>query len=101
MQQLSTDDRDIIAKVRNVFSSRTGQEVLNWILADCGMFNQIPTTAEAVALRNWAVKLVTMLGGGGISKENVADFTLRLMKQPMFSEEVEDGLGEGTPTGKG
>lgn len=90
MQRLNPADEEIIIQARAVFSTRSGQAVLAWILGDCGAFDPIPTTAEAVALRNWSMKLLAILGGGGMAVENVEDFTMRLMKQPITKQPKED-----------
>ena len=81
MQRLNPADEAIITQARTIFSTRPGAAVLNWILADCGAFDHLPATAEAIALRNWAMKLLAILGGGGIAEENMEAFTLTLMKQ--------------------
>jgi hypothetical protein len=72
---------EIVGQMRKVFSSRDGQEVLLWILSDCGAFDQIPETTEALTLRNWGIRLLTLIGGGRIAKENVRAFTHQLMRQ--------------------
>lgn len=88
-QPLNLADQEIISQARQTFSTRTGQATLMWMLGDMGAFDPIPETAEAIALRNWAMKLLAILGGGGIIVENMQAFTMRLMKQPIIDTKGE------------
>jgi len=84
MQRLRLPEPDMIAQYRNCFSSRAGQTVLVHMLDDLMVFSHMETTVEDVALKNYGLRLLAILGGGGMAVENVEDFTLRLMKQPII-----------------
>lgn len=90
MQPLKPRDVALTNMMRSALSSRNGQALLTWILEDCGAFDPNPVGPEELALRNWSMRLLKILGGGGLDRENVQAFTMRLMKQPLIIEEEED-----------
>lgn len=81
--------KELIASYRTTFSSHHGQEVLVHMMFDLGMFEKIDEGAEDIALKNYATRLVKILSGGGPTKENLQDFMMRLMKQPLPEEKKE------------
>lgn len=83
-------DEEMTYKFRKVFSSRDGQDVLLWILRDCGALDAIPATAEAVTLRNWGIRLLTLLGGGELTNENIKVLTHAVMRQPINHQHREE-----------
>lgn len=90
MQPLNPKDVALTQTARAALSTRPGQALLTWILEDCGTFDPSPVTPEAVVLRNWSMRLLTILGGGGLDRENVQAFTMRLMKQPLIIQKQEE-----------
>lgn len=81
--------RDLIGHYRQVFSSPAGQEVLAHMLYDLGAFEGISDSPEDIALKNYGARLLSILGGGGVKKESIEEFTKRLMKQPLPRERKE------------
>jgi len=81
------DGKDIPGIMRATFSTSHGLMALTWILEDCGTFAPIPATAEAIAVRNWSIKLLNILGGGGMAEENIRAFAKTLMKQTIEKRE--------------
>ena len=87
MQPLNPKDVALARMMRTTLSSRSGQAFLTWILEECGTFDPQPQSED---LRNWSLKLLKIMGGGGLDVENVQAFTMRLMKQPLIIEEKEE-----------
>ena len=81
---------ELIASYRTTFSSRHGQEVLVHMLFDLGVFEIITEGAEDIALKNYGTRLLKILSGGGPTKENLQDFMVKLMKQPLPKKQEED-----------
>lgn len=87
---------ELVGHYRKVFSTNEGKEVLAHILVDLGMFLPITDGSEDIALKNYAVRLIEILTGnptdhgGGPTKDNVQNFMVRLMKQPITKIENND-----------
>lgn len=79
----------LIGQYRQVFSSRSGQDVLSHILYDLGLFLET-TGQEDVALRNYGLRLLKILGGGEPHKNTTQIFTEKLMKQQLPKEEKDE-----------
>lgn len=76
-------NNDLISQYRQVFSSRTGKDVLAHMLFDLGVFQEISAGAEDVALKNFGLRLIKILAGGEPNPESVDAFVTKLMKQPL------------------
>lgn len=74
---------ELIAQYRKVFSSPEGQQVLVHIMYDLGVFTEISGADEDIALKNYGIRLMNILGGGDPSSYNIKDFMYKLMKQPL------------------
>lgn len=55
-------DAAIVEDMRNVFLTPTGRRVFTYILHICGYFDSDISSAEEVALRNFATRLVKIMG---------------------------------------
>ena len=88
MHRLDTfPNADLIAQYRQAFSSRSGQAVLVHMLYDLGVFIETSDAPEDVALRNYGMRLIRILGGGEVDENTMMEFTKRLMKQPLTKGE--------------
>lgn len=74
---------DVVTEYRKVFSSGSGQFVLAHMLHDLGVFREIGEDPEDVALRNFGVRVLSILAGGMPNGGSINEFTKRLMKQPL------------------
>ena len=84
MHRLDTfPNNDLIAQYRQAFSSRSGQVVLVHMLYDLGVFIETSDAPEDVALKNYGMRLIKILGGGEVDENTMIEFTKRLMKQPL------------------
>jgi len=90
VQRRNLPEPDLIAQYRAAFSTRAGQTVLVNMLDELMVFSHMESTAEDVALKNYGLRLLAILGGGGLAAENVEDFTMRLMRQPINKPEKEE-----------
>lgn len=81
---------ELIGHYRRIFSTGEGQEVLNHMLVDLGVFLEVTDGAEDIALKNYASRLLKILSGGEPAKESIQDFTMKLMKQPLPKKEKDD-----------
>jgi len=79
----------LIGQYRTLFSSRTGVDVLSHMLFDLGVFTQTSDTPENVALRNYGLRLLKILGGDDPSKDSVDMFIKKIVKQPL-KREIDD-----------
>ena len=77
---------DLIIQYRRVFSSKNGIDVLNHILFDLGVFQEISDSSEDVALKNYGLRLIKILGGGEPEEDTIKQFTNKLMKQQLSKE---------------
>ena len=77
----------LVAQYRQAFSSRSGQAVLVHMLYDLGVFIETSDAMEDVALRNYGMRLIRILGGGEVDENTMMEFTKRLMKQPLTKGE--------------
>lgn len=81
----------LIGQYRNVFSSRNGVDVLNHLLYDLGVFQATPDSPEDIALRNFGLRLLAILGGGEYPAEDtIKQFTKKLMRQPLNKEKEDE-----------
>ncbi len=80
-------NNDLMAKYRQVFSSAAGNDVICHILFELGVFTEITEGPEDVALKNYGVRLMKILGGGEPHESSMQGFIKRLMKQPLKEKE--------------
>lgn len=73
---------------RNVFSSNEGKVVLFHMLEELG-FHQIIQTEEEKVLKNYAMRLLEIVGGGRLDQLSVTTFLNSLMRQPLLEERKE------------
>lgn len=78
----------VMQKYRNVFSHKEASEVLYHMLGELGYFEQ-SITPEQSALRNYASRLLGILGGGGIHKNTINQLKISLINQPLPKEKKE------------
>jgi hypothetical protein len=71
------DEEQIRAKYLQVFLDGYGPEVLTYILTDLGFFD-VSQDEKAVALRNYAVRLLELLGV--LHEQNAEDITRKLLR---------------------
>ena len=84
MQRRDLPDEEKVGMYRQTFSTRAGRATLVDMLDELMVFSHMDSTAEDVALKNYGLRLLAILGGGGISAENMDALTIRLMKQPII-----------------
>lgn len=77
---------EIIGCYRATFSTSKGKEVFIHMMYDLGLFEEVDTP-ERIALRNYATRLLKILSGGEMSKDNLQNFAMRLMKQQLMKGE--------------
>lgn len=83
--------QDIIVQYRNTFRTGNGPQVLAHILYELGIFEDTPqATPEDAALKAYAARLLTIIGGGVVSLESIKEFTQRLISQPLPANDKED-----------
>lgn len=78
-------NKDMIAGYRKVFSGPGSDEVLLHMIFDCGLFIE-SDSPEDVALRNYGIRVLKILGGGEVDKETIREFIKRLIRQPLKKE---------------
>jgi len=61
------------SEIRAVFSSAAGQGVLLWLLHEHHVFSAELKTEQEIALHNWGMKLLAMIGPKD-TKRSVAEF---------------------------
>lgn len=85
-----TINNQTIHTFRGVFKSPGGLDVLNFMLADLGYFDEIDIDdREAVVLRNYASRLLRMVGVNAAC--NTKDMTVKLMSiVPYQFQETQD-----------
>ena len=84
MHRLDTfPDETLIGQYRTVFSSRSGLDVLGHMLWDLGVFQQISDGPEDVALKNYGLRLVSVLAGGEVAAGSLHAFLEAAMRQPV------------------
>ena len=79
-------NNELICHYRQVFSSGPGLEVLTHILYDLGIFTDVSSGPEDVALKNYGNRLLRILSGGEADAESIQNFAKRLMRQPLPKE---------------
>jgi hypothetical protein len=57
------------------------------MLYELGLFSEVPLMPEDTALKNYASRLLLILGGGEVSAGAVTVFLKHLMAQPLPKEE--------------
>ena len=92
MNRLDTfSAKDLLQQYRNVFSSKEGPAVLAHMLYEMGLFEDMPSmTAEDAALKNYASRLLKILGGGEVEAGSIHIFVRQLMSQPLKEEREEE-----------
>jgi hypothetical protein len=77
----------LVGQYRHLFSTRDGKDVFAHILYDLGVFSQTGNTEEDVILRNYGMRLISILGGDNEPSKNAIDvFMKNIMKQPLKKE---------------
>lgn len=66
--------------LRNLFASPNGENVLLWILTEHHVFNKNIKTDAELQLRNWGMKLLSLLGPTD-SKRSVTGFMQMVMTE--------------------
>ena len=79
---------DAIKDFRALFSSNLGKNVLKMLLWDMGFFTE-SSTEEQVAMKNYATRLVSMLGGNDPT-EAIPSFVDVLLKLPIVGIDYEE-----------
>lgn len=75
-------DVDMVKRYRNVFSSAEGQKVLAHILTDLRCFDEHAVCGETV-LKNYASRILAILGGGGVSVDTANVLVRHLCAQSL------------------
>jgi hypothetical protein len=75
--------KELIGQYRSVFSSAAGLSVLSHMIYDLGVFLEVKSGPEDIALKNYGNRLLKILAGGDPTAENIENFTKRLMMQPL------------------
>jgi hypothetical protein len=83
-------NKELIGLYRAVFSTPKGKEVLTHMLFDLGVFVHISDDPEDIALRNHGNRLLKILSGGEPTKDNIQNFAMRLMNQPIKESKPKD-----------
>lgn len=78
--------KDLIIQYRNVFSHSEARHVLYSMLFDLGFFNE-NVLPENLPLRNYATRLLNILGAGEI-KMNAVDNLVNGLKSNPLPEEI-------------
>lgn len=79
-------DIDMVKKYRNVFSSAEGQKVLSHILTDLRCFDEHAVCGENI-LKNYASRILAILGGGGVSPDTANVLVRSLCNQSLGEAE--------------
>lgn len=75
---------EIIRDYRIVFGGSAGERVLAHMLFDLGLFDSDPTTGEeGFALKNYAARLLAIIGGGDVEFEALGQLIAKLRLQPL------------------
>jgi hypothetical protein len=75
MNRLDTfPDNDLVKYYRNTFASVEGQTVLAHIMYELGLFQEISLSPEDMALKNYASRLLNILGGGEVAINSIKSF---------------------------
>ena len=75
-------DVTLTKKYRNVFSSVEGQVILGHILTDLRCFDECCSGDEHV-LKNYASRLLSIIGGGGVTVTTASVLIRHLCAQPL------------------
>ena len=88
MQRLDTFPTvELIKSYRNVFSSHDAPKVLQHMLYELGLFEDIPNmTPEDAALKNYAARLLRILGGGEVQLNATSTMLKQVIAQPLPKE---------------
>ncbi len=81
---------ELIKQYRNVFATAEGNEVLCHMLVDLGYTSEsVSLSEEDMAHRNYATRLLSIIGGGEIGLSAIKGFIQRLMSQNIPTEKQE------------
>jgi len=72
-----------MGQYRNLFSGRSASDVLSHMLYDLGTFTETSETAEDMALKNYGIRLLRILGGGEVGETAIQAMVKQLMKQSL------------------
>lgn len=77
---------ETISQYRKVFSTGAGLDVLNHMMYDLGLF-VYSDSPEDVALRNYGLRLISILSGDDIDEHTIKAFFKDLMRQQLQKEQ--------------
>ena len=80
---------EITQSYRKLFSSGNGLFVLSHMMHDLGVFRPISDDPEEVALRNFGIRIMSILSGGQPTGDNINRFMKGLMMQPIIEKKEE------------
>ena len=78
-------NNDLISQYRQTFSSKNGADVLVHMLFDLGIFQE-SSLPEDIAIRNYGLRLLKILGGGEPNEQTIDQLTKKLMRQILPKE---------------
>ena len=76
-------NEELIGHYRKIFSTGAGQEVLLHMLYDLGVFLEVSSGPEDVALKNYGTRLIKILGGQEPAQESIKLFMNAVMRQSL------------------
>jgi hypothetical protein len=82
--------KDLMQNYRNVFGAHDGPKVLNHMLYELGLFEDTSMNPEDSALKNYASRLLRILGGGEVRQAAVELLIKQLNLQPLPKEKVDE-----------
>lgn len=86
MQYNFYPNKELLQQYRNVFSHKEAKNVLFHMLYDLGFFNE-NTQPEDLPLKNYATRLLTILGGGEV-KMNAVEMLVNGLKVNPIPEDI-------------
>lgn len=90
MHRLDTFPRlDLIKKYRNAFGSGDGKEVLSHMLFELGLFEEISLSPEDMALKNYASRILKIIGGGEVQTDTLKNFINQISSQRLENERTD------------
>jgi len=74
---------DLMQRYRNVFSTHDGTTVLAHMLYELGLFQEVALTPEETTLKNYASRLLGIIGGGDVKQHSIEILINQLSFQPL------------------
>lgn len=81
---------EIMRAYRVLFSKKEAEFVLMHMLVELGVFAPITDSQEDVALKNYGMRILQILGGGKVEGDAIKQFIARLIRQPLPEIQKED-----------